>query len=151
VTHTSMDLSKDDIILTLDNTHKPIPGFIKGGSQNYQEGQFAKAMASGYLKFTQEGKRLSETDSVQSFITLADLHRSLTEEAQHFLREDVPYVYEDQLIQPLLLHFSAFRLKQLSRRYYFATLQNQPKAILDDLKNSIKERQNEYEALLQCI
>jgi len=151
VSNTSMDLSKDDIILSLDNTHKAMPGFIKSSPENHQEGQFAKALASGYLKFTEEGKSLSEIDSVQNFITLADLHRSLTDEAQHFLREEVPYVYEDQLIQPLLLHFSAFRLKQLSRRYYFATLQNQPKAILDDLKQTIKERQAEYEALLQCL
>lgn len=148
----SIDLPTEDLTLSLENSPKALPGFIKVlESRSTHRGQFAKILASGFLKFTTEGRRLSEVDSVQSFIELADLHRDLAEQAQQFLQEEVPFVYEDQQIQPLLLNFALYRLKQISRRYYFATLQNQPQAILDDLQTVIKERQQEYDLLFQHI
>lgn len=151
MSNTGIELPTEAIPLTLDHTPKTIPGFIKPVTPHANQGQFAKALASGFIKFTKEGQRLSQQDSVQSFIELADLHRQLTEDAHLFLQEEVPFVYEDQQIQPLLFNFAAFRLKQVSRRYYFATLQNQPQAILDDLKTVIKQRQEEYDALLQQV
>ncbi len=146
-----VELPTEDIKLTLENSPKLIPGFIKVGIPHSHNGQFSKTLASAFLKFTKEGKALSHQDSVDSFIHLSDLHRELTEEAQHFLQEEVPFIYADQQIQPLLLNFAVFRLKQISRQYYFATLQNQPQAILTDLKSVIKQRQEEYEELLHHV
>src|SRR5688572_22567126 len=98
-----------------------MPGFIKSNITNLRHGQLAKSLASGFLKFTSQGLKLSQSETVQSFIALADLHRELTDEAQAFLQEEVTFVYEDQQIQPLLLNFAAYRLRLASRRYYFGT------------------------------
>ncbi len=147
----SIDLPTEDLILTLDNTSKAMPGFLKLQDRRSIQGVYAKALASGFVKFTTEGRALAGQDSVQGFIELADLHRDLTEQAHQFLEEEVSFIYEDQPIQPLLLSFAAYRLNQVSRKYYFATLQSQPTAVINDLKHVIKQRQEEYDELLQHI
>lgn len=149
--NTGIELPTEDLTLSVENCQKTLPGFVMSAVNHSTQGQFAKSMASAFLKFTAEGKALSSIDSVHSFIALADLHRDLTEQAQNFLQEEVPFIYENQQIQPLLLNFAVFRLKQVSRKFYFATIQNQPQAILSDLKNVIKQRQDEYEELLQYV
>lgn len=146
----SIDLPTDSISLLSEYSRKLIPGFVKVTADRGTRGQFAKALASALLKFTTEGKRLSKTDSVLSFIELAGLYRDLAEQAQVFLQEEIPFIYEDQPLQPVLLSFAAFRLKHVSRRYYFAMLQNQPQAILEDLRDVIRQRQQEYDELLQA-
>ncbi len=148
MSNTSIETPNTDLTLTLENSPKTLPGFVHAGDRFEHQGQFAKTLASAFIKFTAEGQYHSSQDSVDSFIALADLHRELTDEIRAFMHDEVPFVYEDQQIQPLLLNFAVYRLTQISRRYYFATLQNQPQAILEDLKTVIRARQQEYDLLL---
>lgn len=145
------DNQTEDILLTLDKPYKSVPGFIKGDVPVRETAPFAKVLASYFLKYTEEGKTLCETDSPKSLIALSQLHQDLSEQAQLFLSEDVPFVYEDQPILPLLMNFALFRLKQVSRRFYFASLQSQPTPVLDDLKTVIQLRQAEYDQLIQAL
>lgn len=147
----SIDLPGQDRIVTLEPSETRLPGFVKATFQPTRDSQFAKTLASAYMKFTTDGQALMREDSAESFIRQAELHRDLAEDAREYLLDEVPFVYEDQQIQPLLLNFALFRLKQVSRRYYFATLQNQPKAIVDDLKSVVDQRQQEYDAVLAAM
>lgn len=149
--NTGLDLPTQDLIRSFESRPKALPGFIKSVASRSAQGQMAKALASAFLKYTAEGQRYSKEDSVQSFIALSQLHRELTEEVQRFLLDEVPFVYEDQQLQPLLLNFALYRLNQISRRYYYAVLQNQPQAVLKDLKAVIQQRQAEYDTLFQQI
>lgn len=110
---------------------------------------FAKTLASAYLKFTQPGSQLEETDSPQSFVSLYELHNDLTEQAHDYLESDVPFVYEGQPIQPLLLNFGAFRIMQASRKYLLGSFQEREQTEIDRLKQEIKLLQQEYDAILQ--
>ncbi len=151
VSKSGIDLPSETMTLTIEDLHKTIPGFVKLSANQHIQGLYAKALASAFIKFTTEGRNHTDTDSVQSFIALYNLHRDLTEQATMFLKEEVPFIYQDQQIQPLLLNFAAYRLKLISRRYYYASLQNQPSAILADLKAIIRQRQEEYDTLLQHV
>lgn len=146
-----VDNQTDTIVLTLENPSKSIPGFVKGDMTPGETGSFGGVLASSLLKYTAEGKTLCETDSPQSLIALSQLHQELAEQAQQFLNEEVPFIYEDQPILPLLMNFALFRLRQVSRRFYFASLQSQPTAVLEDLKSVIQARQGEYDALVQSL
>jgi hypothetical protein len=145
------DKQTDDVILTLEKPYKAMPGFVKGDTPARETASFARVLASSFLKYTEEGKNLCETDSSNSLIALSQLHQDLSEQAQLFLNEEVPFLYEDQPVLPLLMNFALFRLKQVSRRFYFASLQNQSNTMLDDLKTIIQLRQAEYDQLLQAL
>jgi hypothetical protein len=131
---------------TLSNT---IHGFVRPMMSMKNPGLFARVLASAFLKFTCQGQLLLQTDSDNLPLDWSALHQDLTEEAQQFLQEDVPFLYEDHPIYPLLLHFAAFRLRVVSSRYYYATLHNHPPLVINDLKTQIKDRQTEYNALTQ--
>ena len=110
---------------------------------------YAKTLASAYLKFTKDGGSMEETDSAQSFVSLYSLHNELTEQAEAYLASDVPFVYEGQPVQPLLLNFSAFRITLASREYLAATVQDKPSEEIAAIKTRIQDYQKEYDAILQ--
>lgn len=149
MTRSGLELPTDTILLSVENIDKSPYGFTTGEACNRDDGHYAKSLASAYLKFTEKGKQLSVGDSVQQFIQLADLHRDLTEEVRQFLKQEIQFIYEDQPIQALLVHFAAFRLQQMSRRYYYASLQNHQADELAALKASIMACQAEYDQLMQ--
>ncbi len=151
MTNTDLELQSEDLILSLDSVEKETPGFVKSPSKEVHTGQYAKVLASAYIQFTAEGGSLGELESVQNFIALSELHRDLEDQAKLFLQQEVSFIYEGQPLGPLLLRFSAFRLSQISQLFYFASLENQPKSILEDLKQVIQQRQEEYELLLKYL
>jgi hypothetical protein len=112
---------------------------------------YAKTLASAYLKFTAEGRQLDETDSPQSFVSLYSLHNNLTERADDYLDSDVPFVYEGQPIQPLLLNFAAYLLTQASRDYLVASLQDKPSEDIQAIRDRIQAHQKEYDAILMLV
>lgn len=138
-------LTSDTVRLTTEQVEKPLPGFIKLSESPSPDYHFSKLLASAYIKFTEEGRRLSAQDSVQSLISLAALHRELTEEAQAYLRQEVAFIYDDQQLQPLLQGFAAFRLAQLRLRYESAAASQQSPTILADLERVLRQRQSELD------
>lgn len=152
MTQSGSGLDTDTAILSLDNLMKEHAGFVKlTPVEEAHNGQFAKSLASAYIRITEEGQNLSSQESVQSFIALADLHRQLSEEARTFLQDEVAFIYEDQQIHPILVDFAAWRLKQASRRLYFASLQNEPVEVMNRLKQAVRQHQLEVDALLQTV
>lgn len=150
MSHTGIDLPADEMILTLENTSKAVPGFARQSRRQGGQGQFAKTLASAYIKFTVEGRSLADNDSVQSFIALSDLHRSLTEEAQNFLHDEMPLLSEDQPMQPLLLNFSLYRLSQAARHYHQSAIQKQHSDTLEILKTGLVFLQAEFDEILRA-
>lgn len=112
---------------------------------------FSKTLASAYIKFTRQGSQLDENDSAQSFVSLYSLHNDLAEDAAAYLDSDVPFVYEGQPVQPLLLNFAAYRITQASRQYLVATIQDKPAEQIAEIKARIRDFQQEYDAILQLI
>lgn len=145
-----IELPAKSIVLSLSKTEQGSPGFVKVPQETRNNsGQFAKALASGFLKFSTEGRRLSQTESVQNFIQLAELHNKLTQEAHQFLKDEVPLVYEDQPIFDLLLKFAAWRLSQASRLEHFGHLRQIPPGELEQIQADTRLCQEEYDLLLQ--
>ena len=110
---------------------------------------FANLLASAYLRYTEQG--LDEQESVQSFVTLHQLHNDLAEEAEKYLNAEIPFVFEGQPIQPLLLNFAAYRITQASRQYLAETLQDKPLEEITMLKQKIQRYQSEYDAILKHV
>lgn len=112
---------------------------------------FANLLASAYLRYTEQGSQLNEQESVQSFVTLHQLHHDLAEEAERYLNAEIPFVFEGQPIQPLLLNFAAYRITQASRQYLAETLQDKSSEEIAALKNKIQRHQAEYDAILHHV
>ena len=143
----SIDLQQESITVSL--RPERVPGFILSAQRpDSESGQLAKALASGFLKFTPEGQTLAGSDSVQRFIALSALHREVSEDAANFLKEAVPLVCEDQPLHPLLLSFSLYRLRQARQHYAVANLENQPEAVLAGLTETLRRRQAEYDLII---
>jgi hypothetical protein len=131
-------LDSQTIVLTAELLTQDPPGFIK--QEGEREQQFSKAIASAYLKFTESGQ--VEAHSVQNFITLAEVHRALTEEVESFLKTQKPILAEDQPLMPLLLAFSSHRLHRATCQV--DTLTQEASAL-------IHQRKAEFEAVLALL
>jgi hypothetical protein len=137
--------------ILLEKPVKETYAFTKAAYNADSQRDFCKAMASAYLVFTQEGQALRELDSPESFTRLYELHLQLTDEAHAYLSVEVPFVYEGQPIQPLLLNFAAHRITKASQQYLAATLQDKPQSLIAALKSQIQAHQFEYDAILNQI
>lgn len=143
MSRTSFKNGLDEQILSLENCSKLLPGFIKLDRERIPKGQFAKVLASAFIKFTAQGQLPSEEDSVQNFLEMAQLHWELTEQARCFLTDAVSFVVEQQQLQPLLLEFAVYRVQQIAHQYTHVEAQSPSSAIMADLKRVLIQRQED--------
>ena len=137
--------------ITLELPEKESYAFIKANTQTLNSPEYCKTLASAYLKFTPYGQAHQPTDSAEVFSQLYELHQNLVNEVEDYLRQEVPFVYEGQPLQPVLLSFSAYRIAKASQQYMAATLQEKPESDRLALKEKIQSYQAEYEAILQSV
>lgn len=135
--------------IQLELPEKAAYAFIKANTQTINTPEYCRMLASAYLRFTELGKKHQEPESADAFSQLYDLHQKLVAEVEDYLKQEVPFVYEGQPVQPVLLSFAAYRIAKISQQYLAATLQEKPENERLAMKEKIQAYQTEYEALLQ--
>ena len=137
--------------IRLELPEKDTYAFIKANTQAISSPEYSKMLASAYIKFTPHAQENKAMDSPEAFGQLYDLHQNLVAQVEDYLRQEVPFVYEGQPLQPVLLSFSAYRIAKASQQYMAATLQEKPETERLALKDMIQVYQSEYDAILQSM
>lgn len=127
------------------------PAFESKQPRSEGKGDLARILASSFLKYSQKARRLSEQDSVDSFIDLHGIYQELLDVAESFLRDEVPFVQDNRPINELLLRFATYRLSRASRAYYFESLTVRDVEEIAVQKAMVKECQADFDNLLQAL
>lgn len=136
--------------LTLCDEQLNWPAFLLKPAKVQEPAQLARSLASAFLKYVEPEQAQDETASVNEWLRLAQLHKDLTLEIQQFTHRAAMFVADGQPLEPLLLNFAAYRLEMASTAYELLTRQNATPLELENAMNLIRQRQQEYERILQC-